>query len=280
MTSFSAKSGTALALSDQPRAVGQAMVEACLSGARTRLADLYHAGSARLMLPRTATSDLQAVLVNTAGGVTGGDRFDWQGRAGAGAHLTLSTQAAERAYRAQPGETGRIASRLAAGAGATIHWLPQETIVFDGARLDRRLDVDLAPDATFVAVEPLVFGRTAMGERLETVSLTDRWRVRRGGRLIYADALRLTGQGEALLARPATLGGNRAVASILYTGPGAAPLLAPLRRLLPETAGASLVREDVLSVRIAAGDGLALRRVLVPVLQALRRAPLPKVWRL
>ena len=105
----------------QPRAIGRAMVSARASGGQSRLADLHHGGSARAMLPRTGTRDLQAVLVNTAGGVTGGDRFQWKGHAGADATLTLSTQAAERIYRAQPDQTGQIETHLIADRGAAVH---------------------------------------------------------------------------------------------------------------------------------------------------------------
>ncbi len=236
------------------------------------------------MLPRTGTPDLQAVLVNTAGGVTGGDRFDWSGHAGPGTALTITTQAAERAYRAQPRQTGLVTTELTAGPGAALHWLPQETIVFDGARFQRCIQVDLAADAVFLAVEPLIFGRTAMGERLQTLHFVDHWRVRRGAELIYADALRLSPTGaqsaEDILNRPATLGGNRAMASLVYIAPDADAHLPGLRALLPPLAGASLIRDKVLSARIVAPDGMALRRTLIPVLEHLRGAPLPKVWRL
>ena len=256
------------------------MAVARCAGSRSVLADLGQSGSARAMLPRTGTPDLQVVLVNTAGGVTGGDRFEWCGRAGSGAALTLSTQAAERAYRALPEQTGRVVTTLTADPGGALHWLPQETIVFDGARLERRLDADLAGDATLLAVEPLIFGRTAMGERLGGIHLTDRWRIQRDGVLIFADALRFCGDGEDLLARPAVLAGNRAMATVLLVAPTAEARLDRLRALLPRTAGASLIRPGVLTARIVAADGMALRRVLVPALEMLRGAPLPKVWRL
>lgn len=249
-------------------------------GRGSRLAGLRHSGSARCLLPRTATDDLQAVLLNTAGGVTGGDRFSWHGTAEDGAHLTLSTQAAERAYRAQPKETGEVHTVLSAGADARIDWLPQETIVFDGARLARRLEADLAPDATLLAVEAVIFGRTAMGERLERFDLTDHWRVRVDGRLVYADALRLAGAGERVLDRPALLCGARAMASIVLVSPRAEGLLAPVRALMPESGGASVVAPGVLSARMVARDGAALRRVLPAILECLRGAALPKVWRL
>lgn len=268
------------AAEQQPRATGKVRVTARRTPRGSELADLYQSGSARAMFPGRDRSEVQAVLLNTAGGITGGDRFNWAAEVGVGASLTLSTQAAERGYRAQGGETGRIETHLSAAPDATLHWLPQETILFDGARLERRLEADLAGDARFLAVEPVVFGRTAMGERLTKVHFTDQWRVRRDGRLIYADALRLSGSAEEILARPATLAGHRAMASLLYAAPDTDLLLAGLRALLPATAGASLIRPGVLAARIVAPDGLSLRRALIPALEHLRGAPLPKVWSL
>ena len=257
----------------QPRAEGAVHVSARLRGTQTRLARLRQQGSAKALLPRGEGFDI--VLLNTAGGITGGDRFDWTAEAGPGTKITLTTQAAERAYRAQPGQTGHSRSRLSAGPGARIDWLPQETILFDRSALARSLDADLAEDATLLAAEAVILGRSAMGERLSRFRFADQWRIRRGGRLIYADALRLS---ETALAGPAALAGHRALASLMLAGPGAGRLLAPLRACLPQTAGASLITRDVLAARILAPDGFTLRRALIPALELLRAASLPKPW--
>lgn len=261
------------------RARGSVLIHAARRGDATLLADLRQEGSSRVLFPGRRGAALEAVVLNTAGGVTGGDRFWVEGRAGEGAWLGLATQAAERAYRARPGEVGRIAVRLGAAARARVDWLPQETILFDGAAIERRLEVDLAEDAELLAVEPVVFGRTAMRERISAMRLTDMWRVRRNDELIHADALRIAGSA-ALLARPATFGGAGAMASILLASPGAEARLGAVRRLLDENAGASLVRPDVLVVRMLAPGGLELRHRLIPVLEVLRDAPLPAVWKM
>ena len=264
------------------RARGEARIAVRASARGTELARLRQSGSAKAMTPRRSGEDLVAVLVNTAGGVTGGDRFHYGGEAEAGAALTLSTQAAERAYRARGGEVGRVAVTLKAGADARIDWLPQETILFDGASLARRLEADLAPGARLLAAEPVILGRPAMGEAVRSLRFTDDWRIRREGRLIYADALRLIGDANDIAARRAVLDSAGAFASLaLFTPDGEAEaLLTPLRALLPETAGASLIRPGVLAARIAAPTGFDLRRALIPALELLRGAPLPTVWRL
>ena len=265
------------AIDVQPRAHGNVRLSAAMRRGRTRIDQLYQAGSAKALFPRTPAGPMQAVLLNTAGGVTGGDRFDWTITAQPGADLSVATQTAERIYRAQPGQTGHVTTRLTVGAGAALRWLPQETIVFDHGALSRRLEVDLAADARVLCVESLVFGRAAMGETVRTVRLDDQWRIRRAGRLVFADALRLHGDAAAHLAGPGTARGGLAIATAVLAAPDADVRLAAVRAALPPTAGASLVRDGVLVVRLIAADGFQLRRALVAVLEILG-GPLPNVW--
>lgn len=278
-TSFRPESRAAAQQSAQPRAIGEAMVGAKAARGTSVLADLRQRGCAKALLPATVDPGLSAVLLNTAGGITGGDLLTYGGHAQDGARLTLTTQAAERAYRAQPGEIGRVDAHLRADAGARIDWLPQETILFDGCALHRALTADLAEDAVLLAVEAVIFGRAAMGEVLTAPQFRDVWRIRRGGRLIYADGFRL--DGPAALSRPGALKGAGAVASVLLAAPGAADLRARAVTALGDAPDAGISAfDDLICVRIIAPDGMALRRRLVPLLALLRGAPPPKLWTL
>ncbi len=268
------------AIAVQPRARGLLRVAARHDRGASRLADLRQEGSLKALFPRGSGDALQAVFLNTAGGLTGGDRMRIGAEAGPGAHLVLSSQAAERGYRAGPGEVAQVAVTLRAGAGGRIDWLPQETILFEGAALSRRLSVDLHPEARALVVEPVILGRAAMGEDPRAAALADRWDLRRDGALVFADALRMAGDLAALCDRRAVAGGCRAFATLLYAGPDAAAPLADLRRLLGPSGGASLVSEGVLFARIAAPDGFLLRRRLIPAIERLSVTPLPKVWSL
>ncbi|KNG95069.1 urease accessory protein ureD [Pseudaestuariivita atlantica] len=252
-------------------------MEVSASPRGTRLARLHQAGAFRALFPHGA--GMTAVMLNTSGGVTGGDRFSVTASAGEGAHLTLTTQAAERYYRAQPGETGRISTDLTVGRGARIDWLPQETILFDHASVHRRLSAELAPDATLVAVEPLVFGRAAMGERVHHLHFRDRIDVSRDGVPVFADRVAMDGDSVAHLAGRATGGGAGALAALIVVSPEADRWLAPLRQLMPEAGGVSLIRPGVLFARIAAPDGYALRKTLLPALNAVNVA-VPRTWTL
>ena len=154
------------------------------------------------------------MLVNTAGGIAGGDRFDIDIAAGEGARLAVTTAAAEKVYRAH-GPAAEVNIALKAAAGAHLAWLPQETILFDRARVSRRIDIDLAEGASLLLCEIVVFGRTAMGERMLHGEFVDRWRLRRGGRLVFAETVRLDGDIGAKLARPAVANGGVAIGTAL-----------------------------------------------------------------
>ena len=265
----------------QPRAIGSGKlsVQADPSG-KTRLDGLRQSGSTKLVFPRARRNDADVILVNTAGGITGGDAYDLDVTVRAGAALTLTTQAAERAYRAQRGEVGRVTTRLHVHKDACFHWLPQELILFNRCSLARSLHVDLEPGARFLMVEPVVFGRAAMDETLEDVYFQDRIKIMRSGTRLYMDAMTLTGAATAHLAKPAIAGGAGAMASVVFVDPQAAHHLTAVRAMLPGTAGASLLAEDTLVIRQLALDSFELRRSLIPVLEHLTQQTLPASWRL
>lgn len=260
------------------RAEGRARVAFRLRSGATRLETLFQEGCAKIRLPRPlAGAPPEAVLINTAGGLTGGDRLATEVEVGPDAAATITTQACERIYRST-GDRAEATNVLRVGAGARLAWLPQETILFDGGRLSRRLEVELEGDAKLVAVEAVLFGRAAMGETVRSGFLQDRWRIRRDGRLIFADDFRVEGDVAARLAAPTALGGRLAVATVLYAGAQAEPLLEPARAVIGADGGASAWCGRLVA-RLAAETGLALRRRLEPLLALLLHGrPLPRVW--
>ena len=262
----------------QPRAQGAARVASKLRDGASRLADLYEQGSAKFRVPRVEGAGLQAVALNTAGGLTGGDHLRFEGIAGAGSRLTLATQTAERAYRAQPGQVARLEVVLRAEAGATLEWLAQETILFDACALSRSLRVEMAEDARLLLVEPVVFGRTAMGETVRQGCFRDSQRVWRGGRLVYADETRIEGPVSDRIAAPAALAGNLAYATVIYGAPDAADRLDRVRHLLGEGPGGASAFDGLISARIVSPNGHELRGRLLRLLRGFRDAPLPRVW--
>ena len=236
-------------------------------------------GSLRVRFPNIAPGGaLDAVIINTAGGMTGGDRFDLDFDVGAGARLTVSTAAAEKIYRSLGTDTV-VNVRLTVGTGATLAWLPQETILFDRMRLRRTIEADLAADGQLVIAEMLVFGRSAMGETLARGNLFDRWRIRAGGALIFAESLRLDGAIAENLAQRAAAGGGCAIASVLKF-PASDADIAAVRQKESTFAGEVGISSfnGLALARLVAPEGAALRRDLISVLTALGDMPLPRLW--
>ncbi|MDB6454498.1 urease accessory protein UreD [Falsirhodobacter sp. 20TX0035] len=256
------------------RSAGKAHAALTLRDGRMRLTALRQQGSAKAILPRVEGPP-EVVFLNTSGGLTGGDRLemslDVTGRA------IATTQTAERAYDAGGGvATVRVSHRV----DGWLDWLPQETILYDRARVDRITRIDLAPDAGCLMLEMLVLGRAAMGETVRDLHLSDRREVWRGEKPVLLEWLRL--DKAALCAGPAGLAGSRAIATLAMVGPGAEDALDPARAALGvggvEAAASAFGGKMV--VRMRAGDGWLLRRQVARLLLALRREPLPRVWQI
>jgi len=260
------------------RAIGRIALAVKVSGGATRRWRVREEGSLRVRCPGPPAGELEAVIVNTAGGVAGGDRFSLNVAVEPGARLVVTTAAAERIYRTlEP--AAAIDVTLAVGAGASLAWLPQETILFDRARLRRSIEVDLADDAQLILAEALVLGRSGMGEAVDDGRIVDRWRLRRNGMLIHAEAMRLDGGIAAKLAEPAVANGGVAVATVLVV-PGDDATVAAVRALDDGCRGevGASAWNGFAVVRLCAADGAALRHDLIAVLGALRGAALPRLW--
>lgn len=244
----------------------------------TALARLAQSGSAKIRLPKVYDGVPVAVLLNTAGGITGGDRLGFAATVTSDCHAVITTQAAERAYRSQSG-AGEVHNAVAAGDRATVEWLPQETMLFEHSHLDRSLTVDLTGTARFIGLEMVVLGREAMGETVTTCSFRDAWRIRRDGRLVYADTIRF-GPDIAMLDHLATARSARAFATFVDCGPQAEGRLLQARDLiaaLPVRAGVSAWNGQLVARFLSPGSR-ALRDSLITFLEAYRSAPLPRVW--
>ncbi len=244
-------------------------------GGRTRLERFYQQGCLKARLPRA--SETVVVALNLSGGIAGGDKLETALTAGAGAEVTFTTQAAERLYRALDAPA-RVATRLHAGRGARLHYLPQETILFDRFALNRTLHVELRGDAEFLGLESLVFGRLAMGEAIRAGTLRDEIALRRDGKLLWQDITRLEGDIAALLARPGVARGARAMASLFGTGTRLAERLPALRAALAGAMAGASWNGEMLLARILAPDAVTLRAILAHALLALRDTALPRVW--
>ena len=270
--------GAASAIFAANRARGAVVFDVHCADGVTRRRQLHESGSLRVRFPSPEGQGLSAVFVNTAGGVAGGDRFDIDISAGEGARLTLTTAAAEKIYRA-PGAAAELNIALKAASGAHLAWLPQETILFDRARVSRRIDIDLADDATLLLCEIVVFGRTAMGERMQQGEFVDRWRLRRGGKLVFAETVRLDGDIGEKLARPAIAKGAAAIGTALIV-PGDEALVERIRGLSEGFGGEVGIScwNGFAMARFCAQDAARLRADMMAVLGRASGSPLPRLW--
>jgi urease accessory protein len=259
------------------RARGRIALTVASAEGATRRARVVEEGSLRVRFPGPRSRDLTALLVNTAGGIAGGDRFDLDVEVGAQARLVVTGAAAEKIYRSL-GPEAVIDVRLKVGTDGLLCWLPQETILFDQARLRRTIDIDLSSEATLILAEALVFGRAAMRESVRTGRVLDRWRVRIGGTLRLAETLRLDGAIADRLAEPAVAAGGAAIASMLLV-PADDEKVAALEALRPRFRGevAASAWNGLALARFVAKDGWALRHDLVAALTGLG-VPLPPLW--
>lgn len=240
----------------------------------------FQSGCGKVRMPRVhGGMGLEAVMLNTAGGLTGGDRFKQVVDVGPRAAATVATQAYEKIYRSSGGDA-LIETALQLDDGATLHWLPQPTLAYEGGRLRRRTVLHAPSTARFVAVESLILGRTATGEQLHDGALYDDWRVAIDGKLAFADQFRLTTPITTTADCAATLAGNRALATLLIFGYPPEPVLADLRSAIErdQLMGGASRRGDLIVVRLLANDGRLLSSSLTTLIGTIRREPLPRVW--
>ncbi len=260
------------------RAVGAVTFDVALVDGVTRRRQLHESGSLRVRFPSPEARGLSAVFVNTAGGIAGGDRFDIDIAAGEGARLTVTTAAAEKIYRAQ-GPAAQLNIALKAAAGSHLAWLPQETILFDRARVSRKIEIDLAESASLLLCEIVVFGRAAMGETMLAGSFVDRWRLRRGGRLVFAETVRLHGDIGEKLKRPAIAKGGVAIGTALIV-PGDKSLVARIREASNSFGGEVGISawNGFAMARFCAQDAAKLRADMIAVLGSIGGPALPRLW--
>lgn len=244
----------------------------------SRRVRVRESGSLRVRFPHGRGDVLDAVIVNSAGGMAGGDRFDIALTVAEQAHLTVTSAAAEKVYRSL-GPDAAFGLRLSVGPGAVLRWLPQETILFDAARFAREVEIDVAAGGRLLLAEAVVFGRLAMGEAMTTGRVFDRWRLRHAGRLVFAETLRLEGAIAAALARPAVAAGGVALATILMV-PGDEAQVAAVRALGDACRGEVGIStwNGIVVARLCAADGALLRHDLIQVLSVVGDGPLPRLW--
>jgi urease accessory protein len=257
------------------RAVGRIAFEARANCGITRRWRLREEGPLRLRCPGAPSPELEAVIVNTAGGVVGGDRFELDVRVPSGARVIVTSAAAEKIYRSL-GPHAAFDVKLKVAAGGSLAWLPQETILFNGARLKRNVHIDIADGARLIFAEAVVFGRPGMGEEMQQGSLLERWRIHGDGRILHAEAIALDNAIAANLAQSAVAKGAGAIATVLVVSADETAAGAVRKNSFHGEVAASAWK-GLMIVRLCARGAAALRQDLIAVLQTVRAEPLPRL---
>ncbi|MEI4482954.1 MULTISPECIES: urease accessory protein UreD [unclassified Phyllobacterium] len=260
------------------RASGAGRLSARRVEGKTRISTLFQEGCAKLRFPVSSGTHLEAVMINSAGGLTGGDAMQWSFALGDHCAAQITTQACEKIYKAVSGTVATVSTQIDVGPDSYVAWLPQETILFEKADLKRTLNVNLAARAQALLVESTIFGRKAFGETIETAQFSDQWRIRQDGRLLHAENFSIGPQAGSSLKRPALLGSYHAVATVLLVSPDCERLLDPARLIIGDRGGAS-VWMGKLVARLVDFDAYHLRKRLIPLLGLLNGGEdLPRIW--
>ncbi len=256
---------------------------------QTRIARLFQEGAAKLRLPRQTRvgMPLEAVMINTAGGLTGGDMLKWDMTCASGATLTLTTQACEKIYKSVGGEA-RVEVSLQVGEDASLFWMPQETILFDQGRLQRKMDVQISRGGSLLIAEAYLLGRKARGERVEQGYLEDRWRILYDGTLVHREDFLLSGPINDHIGREAVLSNHAAFATVLLFGDNVQDRIMALRDVQENSRHCilglstwNIAGTGKILARLVASDGYELRKRLVPLLEQLAGSiKVPKIWSL
>ncbi|MFK7861310.1 MAG: urease accessory protein UreD [Granulosicoccus sp.] len=247
---------------------------------------LYQQGSARIRFPNTEPETLHAILLNTAGGLTGDDQIHWKADAGKHTHLCVSTAACEKIYRTH-GPAAIQKSTLRVANNARLEWLPQESILFNGCHLDRSMNVYLEEHAEALIVESLILGRQAMKEDIDTLCVRDRWRIYRDNHLLHAEDFFLDMHQHNNARTQCVLHQYSAISTLVLIGNHSDEwydaLMSRVRALAP--AGFSDIRIGAsvlpsrLVVRVLAHDSFQLRKFLIPCINLLNDGrSVPTVW--
>lgn len=259
-------------------------------GGRSVLAGNTHRGPLRVQKALYPEGDgvCQAIVLHPPSGIAGGDQLHISASVAQGAHAQLTTPGAGKWYRSGGAEASQRVD-LVLGEGATLEWLPQETIAFDGARARMATHVLLAADSRFIGWDILCLGRAAAGERFANGRFDLFYRVDRGSKPIWLERGGFAGN-DPILASPAGWAGHTVCGTLLCTFPElpqqAATLLESLRSIAPnDGAGHAITALPDLLVARYLGDSSEAARLWFAALWAVLRpaccgrpAILPRIW--
>ena len=267
-----------LEIMHQPLERATGTLKATIIGSGNRIGELYQKGSSRLFFPKNFSKTMECVLINTAGGITGGDKFKCSIKASEESSILVTTQASEKVYRAING-SAEVETQLSISKNSKLVWLPQDTILFSESNLSRKIIIHIEDGAEFLAFDQIVLGRSAMGENIVKSNLHDNWKIYYRNKLIYFDQ---SGWKNNVPLNCAGLKNIRSYASFFYVGPKVEAYeqkLKNIKQVIKNVYLGSSLRNDCLLVRMFGSDAKAIKDRAIHLLRDIWQLDIPNVWK-
>ena len=254
-------------------------LKATIKGSENRIGKLYQEGSSRLFFPENFSKTKECVVINTAGGITGGDKFESSIEATEGSSIVVTTQASEKVYKSSHG-SAEVETTFFASKNSKLLWLPQDTILFSESDLSRKIIIRIEDTSELLAFDQIVLGRSAMGENIQESNFHDMWTIYNGDRLIYFDQ---SGWKNTVPLNCAGLKGIKSYASFYYVGSKTKFYEEKLKRMKQVYKNVYLgtsLRNGCLLARMFGSDAKSIKDRVINLLREIWQLDTPNVWKL
>jgi len=244
------------------------------------LQKLYQQGSLKALMPDFHENLKQLMLINTAGGITSGDEYDYEFEID-NSNLCISTQAAEKIYSGFD-NPANLKIKLNLSNNSSVFWLPKELILFNNCNLKRKINFNLSKDSNLILCENIIFGRTSMKEVFEMGYFSDYWNINIDDKLIHTEAINTNSFEKKNFNSFSTLNNNSAVATIIIVGKKFLNNINNLSETLTNnenTTSNYSTWDNKLIVRLLSKDGYNLKFAIDKILSYFfEGSKIPKIW--
>ena len=247
------------------RAIGKLEISFLNTDEETSICDLHQSGSLKVLIPKAKSTYAEAVLINTGGGIVGGDYLSVEVNAFNETKTWVTTQASEKVYRSD-GELSHLKSRINIGNNSTLFWCPKETILFNNSKFKRNLEFNIKTSSKLFIVENVVFGRLASGELDADCFFFDQWRIKRDEKLIFAENFLF--ENKKSMYRKTNLGDYRSLLNIVYVSKDSNNYLNKMRNIISagNIFGEASCWNDFIYLRALANNTVEFKKTIEEIL--------------
>ena len=253
-----AKIKNLISTNNYQRAKGKLKISFMNSNDETSIHDLYQSGALKVLIPKSKSKYAEAVLINTGGGIVGGDNLSIEVEAAKKTNTWITTQASEKVYKSSS-EQSILNTKVTLEDNSTLFWCPKETILFHNSKLIRNLDFDIKTSSKLLIIENIVFGRLASGELNADCFFSDHWRIKRDEKLIFAENFLF--EDKKTMYRKTNLGNYRSLLNIMYLSKDSKNFLNKMRNIISSESifGEASHWNDFISLRALAKNPIELK---------------------